>query len=65
MNIVIKEAIRTVGSQVILAKKLGVSQQVISSWLRDRQKPSPKNARKIEEVTGIPRQWVRPDIFGN
>ena len=43
-----------------LAEKLGISKQAISKW------PQIPAARvvAIEVMTGIPREQLRPDIFG-
>ena len=46
-----------------LAAQLGVSQSFLSIMLHGKRKPSVKTAIKIEEVTGIPYERQRPDIF--
>jgi DNA-binding transcriptional regulator YdaS (Cro superfamily) len=49
-------------TQAELAKKIGVTQGAISQWLK-RGVP-PKRVRAVERVTGIPRERLRPDIYG-
>jgi transcriptional regulator with XRE-family HTH domain len=46
-------------SQTELAKRLGVSQQAVSAWLKGRALPEPERMAAIEEILGIPmRDWV-------
>jgi DNA-binding transcriptional regulator YdaS (Cro superfamily) len=53
------EAINISGSITALAKKLGISPQAITLWKR-----IPSNRLlQIEEVTGIPRERLRPDLY--
>ena len=65
MNEGVTNAIQSIGSQKSLAQMLSVSQQVVSHWRTGKQKPSAHNALKIEKLTGIPREQIRPDIFGD
>jgi DNA-binding transcriptional regulator YdaS (Cro superfamily) len=49
------------------AKSIGVSRQVVSGWLYNRQyAPPPQYCKIIEEVTmgHVTREQLRPDIFG-
>lgn len=48
------------GLQSALAKHLGVTRQAISDW------PAVpiERLRDVEKFTGIPREKLRPDIFG-
>lgn len=50
----IEQAIRAAGSQVLLAKALGVTQQAISAWLRRGWVPL-RRAQEIEALYGVPR----------
>lgn len=45
-------------SQQEFADKLGVSQSIVSQWIRGTTPVSPKMARLIEQETGIPRLKV-------
>ena len=47
-----------------MALKLGLAESVISDWLSETKKPSVKNAKLIQTLYGIPREEIRPDIFG-
>lgn len=60
-NLGVERAIMLVGGQVALAKKLGVKQPAISYYLYQRC-PAEK-AIAIEELTGIGRAEIRPDLF--
>ena len=44
----------------MLAEKLGISRQAVQQW----RKVPVGRARTIERITGIPREELRPDIFG-
>jgi len=47
-----------------MALGLGLSESVVSEWLSEIKKPSVENAKNIERLFGIPREEIRPDIFG-
>ena len=44
----------------VLANDFGISAQAVHQW---RRVPV-KRAKEIEQLTGIPREELRPDIFG-
>lgn len=54
-------AIAAVGSQEELARRLDVKSPSISGW-RHTGIP-PKRVLRIEEVTGVPRHVLRPDMY--
>jgi DNA-binding transcriptional regulator YdaS (Cro superfamily) len=60
----LKTHIETVGVSAFAAQ-LGCSKQLVSHWRVGRQMPSPKMARRIEDVThgAVRAADVRPDIF--
>jgi transcriptional regulator with XRE-family HTH domain len=44
-----------------LARKLGVTPQAVSGWIKGRSVPTPEMLSKLEDVTGIPmRAWTEP-----
>ena len=43
-----------------LALQLDISKQAVHQW----KKVPAMRARAVEEITGIPREDLRPDIFG-
>lgn len=44
-----------------LARRLGVTPQAVSGWVRGKALPSPKMLRALEDVLGIPmRAWTEP-----
>jgi len=51
-------------NQKALALAVGVKQPVVSCWLSGKEKIPPKRANQIQKLTGIPREEIRPDIFG-
>jgi len=51
-------------TQKEMAEELGLAESVISDWLSESKKPSVKNAKLIQFLYGIPREEIRPDIFG-
>ena len=47
-----------------MAVALGVTQAAVCQWLSGEKKVSPRIAVQMEKSTGIPREQIRPDIFG-
>ena len=59
----LEKAIEKAGTQVALAKMLGIRQSHISNWLhRDKCVPA-KRVLEIERITGVPRHELRPDLY--
>lgn len=57
------KACRTAGSQQELAKRLGLrSQGTIQGWLKRGQPPA-ERVIEIENVTGVSRTELRPDLY--
>lgn len=46
-----------------LARSLGVTRQAVRAWATGIAKVRPELCPKFEEVTGVPREKIRPDIF--
>lgn len=55
-------AARAVGGFADLANRLGLSRQAVYKW-QDAGVP-PERCSEIERITGVGRQLLRPDIFG-
>lgn len=55
----ITDIIVTIGSLSEMSRRLGVSRQAIAQW----DKVPVKHLRAISEMTGIPRQKLRPDLY--
>ena len=51
-------------NQAEAARDLGFSTATISDWINGEKKPSFTNAKILESRLGIPREEIRPDIFG-
>ncbi|SXF83140.1 MULTISPECIES: transcriptional regulator [Klebsiella] len=70
-QLALTEAINAAGGQSELARKLTVisghqvKQQQVWNWLNREKRPSVKQAKNIEEVTGVPKEKLRPDVFQN
>jgi DNA-binding transcriptional regulator YdaS (Cro superfamily) len=54
-----KLAIQRAGGGSKLAEKLGLTRQAIYQW----QRIPPERVQRVEEVTGIPRHQLRPDLY--
>lgn len=54
-----KKAIKQAGGPVKVSKLLGISHQAIGQW----KLIPPKWVIKIEEISGISRNELRPDIY--
>lgn len=52
------------GGQAALARALEVSPQAVSQWVKGRRPVPPRLAIRIEELTGVSRHELRPDVFG-
>jgi DNA-binding transcriptional regulator YdaS (Cro superfamily) len=55
----VTEIIVSLGSLSEVARRLGVSRQAIAQW----DKVPVKHLRVISEMTGIPCQKLRPDLY--
>lgn len=49
-------------TQVSLAKKLGVNQGQLNSWLKGRRSPSAANLKRISKKTGISLERLVEDL---
>ncbi|MEH6510351.1 transcriptional regulator [Halopseudomonas aestusnigri] len=58
----ISKAVEKAGSQAELARLLGVSSQAINKMLAAKRVPA-ERVLKIEEVTGVSRHELRPDLY--
>lgn len=54
------KAIECGGGATALSKKLGVTRQAVEQW----DKVPARHCLAVEEVTGISRHELRPDIYG-
>lgn len=52
------------GRQADLARELGVSPQAVSQWVKGQRPVPPRLALQIEQLTGVSRHCLRPDVFG-
>ena len=57
----LREAIQIAGSQVALARLLGIDSAAISQWKHIGVPP--RRVIAIERVTGVRRERLRPDLY--
>jgi DNA-binding transcriptional regulator YdaS (Cro superfamily) len=62
------EKISSFGTQQFIADSLGIKQSNVGAWLtpnlKNRVSIPALRAKQLSELTGIPREEIRPDIFG-
>lgn len=59
------EAVELVGGQSKLAEELDIKQGHVAMWIhRDKKAPPAEYVLKIEQLTGVSRYKLRPDVFG-
>ena len=58
---VLDKAIQKAGGMSALALELGITRQAISQW----DEVPPLQVLAVEKASGVPRQELRPDIFGS
>ena len=58
----VERAIRSVGSQVAVARLLGVKQASVARWKRTGKVPSGR-VLDLERVSGVNRSRLRPDLY--
>ena len=61
--VALRAAVEQVGSQSALARLVGVSQQAVFKWLRNRKPLPAEHVLKVEARTGISRHELRPDLY--
>jgi len=59
----LKEAVQLAGGQNAMARNLGVSQASIWRWINENLQSPAEHVLKIEELTGVSRHDLRPDIY--
>lgn len=59
----LQTAIRKAGSQSELARLCGVSQPAVWKWVQSSKRVSHDYALRVEEVTGVSRHHLRPDLY--
>ena len=58
----LKKAIKNVGNQAAFGEALGVTQQAVSYWVNN--KLPAEQVIRIEQLSGVSRYELRPDIYG-
>lgn len=62
-KVALLRAIALAGTQVELAKRIGVTQQALSAWVRKDGLCSNRFVEAVEAATGVSRHLLRPDIY--
>ncbi|MDE3023366.1 MAG: helix-turn-helix domain-containing protein [Pseudomonadota bacterium] len=54
-------------TQQEFADHIGISQSSVSQWLSTKKpkRPSIEHTKLLESLFNVPREKIRPDIFGN
>ncbi len=47
-----------------IARELGVSRQTVWSWFQEGRRVPAERVVELEQVSGVPRHKLRPDLFG-
>jgi DNA-binding transcriptional regulator YdaS (Cro superfamily) len=58
----VDEAVKALGSLKRVAERLGITPQAIHQW--PEAGPPAKHVLALEEMSGVPRYEIRPDIYG-
>lgn len=61
-QIAVEEAVKSEGSLRAVAARLGITPQAIAQW--PRKGPRAEHVPLLEEMSGVPRHEIRPDIYG-
>jgi DNA-binding transcriptional regulator YdaS (Cro superfamily) len=56
----IREIAKAAGGVIALSQKLGLSRAAVSGW----KKVPAERVLAVEKITGIPREQIRPDLYG-
>lgn len=59
----LEAAVSVAGSQSELARLLGVTQASVWAWLNKMGRIGAEYALPCERATGIPKEYLRPDIY--
>ena len=58
---ILKESIRRAGGMTAFARSIGLTRSAVYQW---RRRIPAERVIDVEAVTGIPRERLRPDLFG-
>lgn len=65
MNKGVVNAVAACGTQRKLARALNISPGAVNHWLTGRSQVTAEMAVKIEVTTGVSRELIRPDLWGD
>jgi hypothetical protein len=55
------KAVKAAGGPIYVGEVFGISRQAVSSW----QRVPAEYALRMEQLSGLTRFWMRPDVFGS
>jgi len=64
MNAISQAVQKLEGGQAALARELKITPQAVNQWVTGRRPVPARLALRIEELTGVTRHDLRPDVFG-
>ena len=59
-TVLLANVVKEVGSEALVADKLGCSQQSVSAWLHGTNFPRAPMQVKMKKLWGIPTPWTKP-----
>jgi DNA-binding transcriptional regulator YdaS (Cro superfamily) len=60
MRLAIKLAVGKLGSQTLVARRIGVTRQAMAQWSR----VPAEHVLEMENISGVSRYELRPDVYG-
>lgn len=60
-KLITKRAIEAAGGSAKLGTALGITRQAVEDW----DKVPPKHVLRVEQLSGVSRYQLRPDIYGD
>lgn len=61
MRLAIKQAVGKLGSQTLVARRIGVTRQAMAQWSR----VPAEHVLMMEKISGVSRYELRPDVYGS
>ena len=59
----LNQAIQAAGGYAEVARKLGVTRSLVWQWAKYGQRVSAERVIPLEQITGVPRSQIRPDLY--
>ncbi len=59
----LRDAVARIGSQSAAGRLLGVTQQAVSGWIKERKHLPAEHVLAVEAGSGVSRHALRPDLY--